>query len=83
MLEIGSRVMVGYCFDLSKARKATVVAFENSCPNASRRVIRPVIQIDGDASTITLPGNAHEITCRSLMLLGAAIDWLDSSSGLC
>jgi hypothetical protein len=73
-LVIGSRIWVGYGFDMAKARKATVVDIERSAPNASRAVNRPVIRLDGETATLTLPGNAFEITCRSMLVLGAVKD---------
>jgi len=69
-LQVGDRMMVGDSYDLSKARKATVVGFELSHPNASCAVTRPIIRIDGQTATITMPGNVHEVTCRSLLFLG-------------
>lgn len=71
---IGSRIWVGHSFDMSKARKATVVDIERSAPNASRAVNRPVIRIDGETATLTLPGNAFEHSFRDMSVLGAVKD---------
>lgn len=74
ILSVGDRVWVGYSFDMAKARKATVVGFDHSTSNASRTVNRPVIRIDGETSTITIPGDAFEVTFGSLLILGAVKD---------
>ncbi len=73
-LVIGSRMYVGYSYDITKARKATVVSFDRSSSTTARAVNRPVIRIDGETSTITMPGDAFEITFGSLLFLGPVKD---------
>lgn len=72
-MEVGERILVGYSYDLSKARKATLVGFETP-PSMNYRIKRPIIRIDGEQDTITLPGNAFEVTFNSLLILGPVKD---------
>lgn len=71
-LVIGSRIWVGYGFDMAKARKATVIDIElQPCWPYARR---PIVRLDGETATLTLPGNAFEHSFRDMLVLGAVKD---------
>lgn len=72
ILSVGDRVWVGYGFDMAKARKATVVDIEHQpCWPHARR---PIVRLDGETATLTLPGNAAEILPSSMLCLGSVKD---------
>lgn len=72
LLNVGDRIWVGYGFDMSKARKATVIDFE--LQPSWMRTRRPIVRLDGETATLTLPGNAAEILPSSMLCLGSVKD---------